>query len=222
MQPSTRLKPRHFPDCSFRFWFLNVEVALLSELEFRPRGVAGHSVAPKTATPAPSRRPSVLLHDLLTTNADGVAIGARATARVDMDPQFYLHKASGEAKPHLITDFVSDTVTDTEETSSLGPGATLTLTSRGTKPKLHAVSPAMWIAANARIMAALYDSDDMDHGAAKDYMAYTAKIGAGIGIETIYTWASVLAYDQEYRRRHWQQPGSADGDRTHSTCAQCC
>ena len=35
MQPSTRLKPRHFPDCSFRFWFLNVEVALLSELEFK-------------------------------------------------------------------------------------------------------------------------------------------------------------------------------------------
>ena len=100
-------------------------------------------------------------------------IGARATARVDLDPQFYLHKASGEAKPHLITDFVSDIMTDTEEISSLGPGATLTLTS-GTKPKLHAVFPAMWIAV---IMAALYDSDDMDHGAAKDYLAYTAKIG---------------------------------------------
>ena len=75
----------------------------------------GGPLAPKTATPAPSRHPSVLLHDLLTTNADGVDIGARATARVDLDPQFYLHKASGEAKPHLVTDFVSDTVTDTEE-----------------------------------------------------------------------------------------------------------
>ena len=59
----------------------------------------------------------------------------------------------------------------------LGPGATLKLNS-GTKLKLHAVSPAMWIAANARIMASLYgDSGDLDHGAAKDYMAYTAKIG---------------------------------------------
>ena len=77
----------------------------------------------------------------------------KSTARVDLDPQFYLHKAPGEAKPYLITDFVSDTVTDTEKIS-LGPGATLTLTS-GTKPKLHAVSPAMWIAANARIVAAL-------------------------------------------------------------------
>ena len=93
-------------------------------------------------------------------------IGARATARVDLNPQFYLHKASGEAKPHLITDFVSDTVADTQEIS-LGPGTTLKRTS-GTKPKLHAVSPAMWIAANARIMTALYDSDDLDHGAAKD------------------------------------------------------
>ena len=95
----------------------------------------------------------MLLHDLLTTNADGVDIGAGATARVDLNPQFYLHKASGEAKPHLITDFVSDTVADTEEIS-LGPGTTLKRTS-GTKPKLHAVSPAMWIAANVRIMTAL-------------------------------------------------------------------
>ena len=75
-------------------------------------------------------------------------IGARATARVDLDPQFYLQNASGEARPHLITDFVSNIVTDTEEIS-LGPGATLTLNS-GTEPKLHAVSPAKWIAANAR------------------------------------------------------------------------
>ena len=56
----------------------------------------------------------------------------------------------------------------------------------------------MWIAANARIMGALYDSDDLDHGAAKDYMAYTAKTGE---LASRYTWASVLAYDQEYRRR---------------------
>ena len=91
----------------------------------------------------------------------------------------------------MITYFVSDTVTDTEEIS-LGPGATLKLTS-GTKPKLHAVSPAMWIAANARIMAALYGSGNLDHGA-----AYTAKIGE---LASRYTWASVLAYDQEYRRR---------------------
>ena len=85
-----------------------------------------------------------------------------------------------------------------EEEISLGPGTTLTLTS-GTKPKLHVVSPTMWIAANARITAALYYSDDLDHGEAKDYMAYTAKIGK---LASRYTWASVLAYVQEYRRRH--------------------
>ena len=47
----------------------------------------GGPLVPKTATPAPTRRSSALLHDLLTTNADEVDIGARATARVDLDPQ---------------------------------------------------------------------------------------------------------------------------------------
>ena len=47
-------------------------------------------------------------------------------------------------------------------------------------------------------MAALYDSGDLDNGASKDYIAYTAKIG---DLASRYTWASVLAYDQEYRRR---------------------
>ena len=88
---------------------------------------------------------------------------------------------------------MSDTVTDTEEIS-LGPGVTLKPTS-GTKPKLHATSPVMCITANACIMAALYDSDDLDHGAAKDYMAYTAKTSE---LALRYIWASVLVYDQEY------------------------
>ena len=73
----------------------------------------GGPFTPKTATPAPSQRLSMLLHDLLKMNADKVDISARATARVDLDPHFYLQNASGEAKPHLITDFVSDIVTDT-------------------------------------------------------------------------------------------------------------
>ena len=130
----------------------------------------------------------MLLHNLLKTNADEVDTSERATAKVDLDPQFYLQNASGEAKPHLITDFVSDIVTDKEEIS-LGLGVTLKLTS-GTKPKLHAASPAMWIAANACIMAALYDIGDMDHSATKDYMAYMAKISE---LALRYTWALVLA-----------------------------
>ena len=47
-------------------------------------------LAPKTATRAPSRRLSALLHDLpLKTNAN-VDISARAIARVHLDSQFYL------------------------------------------------------------------------------------------------------------------------------------
>ena len=73
----------------------------------------------------------------------------------------------------------------------------MTLNSK-TEPKLHAVSPALWIVANARIMAALYNSGDLDHITTKDYMAYTVKIGE---LASRYTWASVLVYDQEYWRR---------------------
>ena len=49
---------------------------------------SGGPFTPKTATPAPSQRLSMLLHDLLKMNADEVDIGARATARVDLDPHF--------------------------------------------------------------------------------------------------------------------------------------
>ena len=55
--------------------------------------------------------------------------------------------------------------------------------------------PATWIAANARIMAALYDRGNLDHITAKDYMAYTVKIGE---LALRYTWASVLEHNQEY------------------------
>ena len=41
----------------------------------------GGPLAPKTATPAPSWCPSVLLHDMLKTNADEVDISARGTVR---------------------------------------------------------------------------------------------------------------------------------------------
>ena len=76
----------------------------------------GGPLVPKTATPAPSRRPSVLLHDLLKTNAADDGGGHRCqgrTSRLDLDPQFYLQNVSGEANPLLITYFVSDTETDT-------------------------------------------------------------------------------------------------------------
>ena len=80
------------------------------------------------------------------------------------------------------------------------------------------MSPATWIAANACIMAALYNCGNLDHITAKDYMAYTVKIGE---LALRYTWASVLVHDQEY----WCQQVAAigfDGGWIRSTCAQCC
>ena len=83
----------------------------------------------------------------------------RGTARLDLDPQFYLNPApTGEAKPLVITDVVSVMSPDAGDEIQLGQRATLKLA--GTvKPKLSSVSPAMWIAANARIMATLVDRE---------------------------------------------------------------
>ena len=64
--------------------------------QLQAEGVAGHS---------PPKLPHLHRPDVRPCSST-VDIGARATARVDLDPQFYLHKASGEAKPHLITNFV--------------------------------------------------------------------------------------------------------------------
>ena len=118
----------------------------------------------------------------------------RGTARLDLDPQFYLNPApTDEAKPLIITDVVSVTSQDAGDEIQLGQGATLNLAGTA-KPKLSSVSPAMWTAANARIMATLVDrGDPYQHMAnIKDYMAYTAKVGE---LAFRYTWASVLLYD---------------------------
>ena len=174
----------------------------------------GGPLAPKTAISTSSRRPSVLLHDLLTTNADGVNIGARATARVDLDPQFYLHKASGEAKPHLITDFVSDTVADTEDIS-LGPGATMKLTS-GTKPKLHACPrrcgslpmPASWQPSTTLTTWTTAPPKTT-------WPTRLRSVNWHRDTPGLRFWRMTKSADADR-----QQPGS-DGGRTHSTCAQC-
>ena len=95
----------------------------------------------------------------------------RGTARLDLDPQSYLNPApTGEAKPLVITDVVSVMSPEAGDEIQLGQRATLKLA--GTvKPKLSSVSPAMWIAANARIMATLVDRGDQHMANIKDYMA---------------------------------------------------
>ena len=85
--------------------------------------------------------------------------------------------------------------TGSPEEVDLGGGATLRLARA--KPRLQAVSPAMWMAANARIMAAHLDRGHLDPTGVKDYLAYTVKVGE---LACRYTWQSVLAFDAEYRQ----------------------
>ena len=94
----------------------------------------------------------------------------RGMARLDLDPQYYLNLTlTGVAKLPVIMDFV--TVSVTAQEIQLGQRATLKLAGTA-KLTLSSVSPAMWISANARIMAPLVDKGDQHIGNIKDYMAY--------------------------------------------------
>ena len=141
-----------------------------------------------------------LLQDLLSvpsaTTAGRATSGLTATmARLDLDPQVYLQRPREGEKPLLIPDFLPFAHDEGPDEIDLGGRATLTFKKR--QQKLQSVSPAQWIAANARIMAALQEKGKLPGTEElKDYMSYTAKIGE---LACRYTWASVLAYDNEYR-----------------------
>ena len=112
----------------------------------------------------PSAAPAGFLHELLDmkrAGEGGVEQIAREAARIDLDPQHYLKQTrTGQAKPLLITDYVSMTVQNAGEEMRFSwfRGATLKLAGTA-KPKLSSVSPAMWISANARMMAVLVDRE---------------------------------------------------------------
>jgi len=71
------------------------------------------------------------------------------------------------------------------------------------------ISPAQWISANARIMAALLSQGKLLYHQIPNYLAYTAKIG---DLALRYSWQSVLLYDSEYRYRQTQHQFDWDKD----------
>ena len=90
-----------------------------------------------------------------------------------------------------IVDFIPATMINEEEVT-LGGSVILKVNA---KPKLEKVSPGMWISANVKILQKLMEDDDFDVMA---YLRYTAMIGE---LATRFTWASVLLFDDEYRKR---------------------
>ena len=163
---------------------------------------------PLVTRPSPqSAAPTGFLHELLDMkSADGGGMDhiTHGMARLYLDPRFYLNPTpTGEAKPLVITDYVSVSSQDAGDEIQLGQGAMLKLAGTA-KPKLSSVSPAMWISASARIMAMSADREDLQRSKMKGYMA---KVGA-----SRYTWASILLYNQE----HWWRASAGVG--IPSTC----
>jgi hypothetical protein len=92
-----------------------------------------------------------------------------------------------------IVDFISTSLV-VEEEVTLGGGVTLKM---NTKPNLDKVTPAVWIAANARILRRLMETRGPEYDV-DAYLTYTEMVGE---LATRYTWASVLLFDDEYRQR---------------------
>lgn len=116
--------------------------------------------------------------------------------RVDTNPQVYLKPNNPQGKAYKkITDFISRNG-QVEEEFQIGDGVSIKMGSSSNKRKLDQISPSQWIAANARIQAELI-GEGMEMCGIHDYLSYTAKIGE---LATRFTWASVLHYDDEYRR----------------------
>jgi len=142
--------------------------------------------------PSASQPPThLLLDDLLKTSAATVN-----TARVDLEPTAFLATRKPGERVLRVTDFISTcSLAEEEEEVELGGGLKLRLP-RNSKPKLDTVTPAQFLAANARIMASLLESGRLAETEILDYLSYTAKIGE---MATRYTWGSVLLYDDQYR-----------------------
>ena len=122
-------------------------------------------------------------------------VQAPAGGRVDLDPACYIRLPAEKGEPALkIVDFLSAAARENEEEVTIGGGLSIKFAKQ--KPSLEKTSPAMWMAANSRIMAALLQRGELDDQGALDYLAYTAKIGE---LACRFTWTSVLLYDDEYR-----------------------
>ena len=133
--------------------------------------------------------------------------------RVDNNPQVFLgtqhqaqSKKEGETKPLLIPDFISTATYDgsVEDEQEIGgsAGARIVLRAPRSKPKLENISLSMWVAANARIMHKLSNTGKLSGPSQiADYLSYTVKVAELLESHTL---ASVVIYDNEYRKLQHQ------------------
>ena len=135
-------------------------------------------------------------------------LNSTTLSRLDNDPHVFLGRQQkagtkqGE-KPLLIPDFVNlGTYDNSEEEQEIGnnaSGAKIVLRAAKGKPKLEQITLSMWVAANSRIMHELHKKGKLSATTSDiaDYLAYTVKFAELLESHTL---ASVVAYDNEYRK----------------------
>ncbi len=109
-------------------------------------------------------------------------------------------------------DFVQIGSVGEETTLSSGEGAEVVIKSGPHKPKLEAVSPMQWSAANIRILLEMLTSGSLKQSSMFDYLAYTVKVSE---LADSYMWSSVLHFDRAYRQLQAQHGFRWGSDSTH-------
>ena len=149
---------------------------------------------------------------LVTLGATGQAFST-PLERVDNNPQVFLGtqhqpqtKKEGETKPLLIPDFISTATYNgsVEDEQEIGGSADAQIVLRAprSKPKLDNISLSMWVAANAKIMHKLSNTGKLSgQSQIADYLSYTVKVAELLESHTL---ASVVVYDNEYRKLQHQ------------------
>ena len=115
-------------------------------------------------------------------------------------------KKDGETKPLLIPDFISTANYDgsIEDEQEIGGSACAQIVLRAprSKRKLENNSLSMWVTANVRIMHKLSNTGKLSGPSQiADYLSYTVKVAELLESHTL---ASVVIYDNEYRKLHHQ------------------
>jgi hypothetical protein len=161
--------------------------------------LAATSASPAPLAAAGLASAAVPLTDLLDQSRTTPPTPAAPPA-VD-NPAIYLHLAAGKRDADYldIIDFVPGDISKESE-SVIGNTEEFELVARSLNNKrsrLMSVTHAQWSAANSAIMAKLIQDGTLGPVGINEYLNYSFKIG---DLGRAYTWASILAYDREYRQ----------------------
>ena len=138
--------------------------------------------------------------------------------RLDLNPQCYLYSPNDpkRGKHRSIIDFIPTmarrSMEQREEVHEIAPEIKMLV---GNQQKLDSVTPAQWVAANACILADIVKSAPPQVDIRQlvcDYQSYTVKIGE---LACVYTWKSVIHYDDEYREKQHLHQYRWGSDSTH-------